>query len=190
MNRLLLAAAVLLLSVGLTAPATARVVSGPDMRLVPPETDQVMAAKAGQIYRGRLEILGDPTLEISTFTIEGPRWSNLTWTPVQGAQLDPVQAMTVEFSGTPSAAGGGVWLMLVKGFAGMVLTDDGVSFRPSLPETWDAYTFKIRLQGCLLEVGLNQKKIRIHNMASSPTSLRVAAKGKEAQLHPGEAFLA
>ncbi|MDM9631010.1 glycosyl hydrolase family 65 protein [Robiginitalea aurantiaca] len=92
--------------------------------------------------------------------------------------------------GIHTAAAGGVWLILVKGFAGMVLTDDGVSFRPALPETWDAYTFKIRIKGCLLEVGLNQKEISILNVASNSGSLRVAAKGKEAQLHPGETFLA
>ncbi len=90
--------------------------------------------------------------------------------------------------GIHTAAAGGVWLILVKGFAGFELTDKGVAFRPALPTTWKAFRFKIRVRGCLLEVHLSEKGIRIRNGQDSPEKLHVKIPGKQAWLKPGESL--
>jgi kojibiose phosphorylase len=88
--------------------------------------------------------------------------------------------------GIHTAAAGGVWLIIVKGFAGFGLTDNGVSFRPALPESWEALRFTIRVRGCLLEVTLDRKGIRILNRKDSPQQLHVSLPGSAAWLKPGK----
>ncbi|MEJ2585015.1 MAG: glycosyl hydrolase family 65 protein, partial [Robiginitalea sp.] len=88
--------------------------------------------------------------------------------------------------GIHTAAAGGVWLIIVKGFAGFGLTDDGVSFNPALPESWEALAFKLRIRGCLLEVTLDREQICVYNRKESPGKLHVKVPGKESWLEPGE----
>ena len=88
--------------------------------------------------------------------------------------------------GIHTAAAGGVWLILVRGFAGFSLTDEGVAFKPALPEAWNGMHFKLRVRGCQLEVTLGQKGIRILNRKDSSRKLHVKLPGKESWLKPGE----
>ena len=88
--------------------------------------------------------------------------------------------------GIHTAAAGGVWLIIVKGFAGFGLTEEGVVFKPALPESWDALRFKLRVRGCLLEVTLQQKGIRLQNQEDSPGAVHVKVPGKERWLKPGQ----
>jgi len=81
---------------------------------------------------------------------------------------------------------GGVWLIIVRGFAGFSLTDEGVAFKPALPESWDGMHFKLRVRGCQLDVTLHQEGIRIQNLKDSPQELHVKVPGKESWLKPGE----
>jgi kojibiose phosphorylase len=88
--------------------------------------------------------------------------------------------------GIHTAAAGGVWLIIVKGFAGFGLTDQGVVFKPALPESWDALRFKLRVRGCLLEVSLDQSGIRVQNREDSPGEVHVQVPGEERWLKPGQ----
>ena len=90
--------------------------------------------------------------------------------------------------GIHTAAAGGVWLIIVKGFAGFGLTDDGVAFKPALPGSWDELRFKLRVRGCLLEITLDQKGIRVRNHEDSPGGVRVKVPGREGWLEPGAAL--
>jgi kojibiose phosphorylase len=88
--------------------------------------------------------------------------------------------------GIHTAAAGGVWLIIVKGFAGFSLTDDGAAFEPALPESWESFCFTLRVRGCLLEVTLGRKGIRIRNREDSPQQIHVSLAGKGTWLEPGQ----
>jgi kojibiose phosphorylase len=88
--------------------------------------------------------------------------------------------------GIHTAAAGGVWLIIVKGFAGFELTDTGVSFAPALPEAWDGFAFNLQVRGCRLQVRIDKGGIRVECPASNPGKLTVSVPGKEAWLGPGE----
>lgn len=90
--------------------------------------------------------------------------------------------------GIHTAAAGGVWLILVKGFAGLVLTEHGVSFKPALPASWDKLSFKINVKSCLLEVEIDKKQIRVQNLPTNSNKLWISACGKETWLSPGAVF--
>ena len=57
----------------------------------------------------------------------------------------------------------GSWMAVVEGFGGMRITDDKLSFSPSLPSEWDNLEFTIRFR---------ERKIRI-NIRKEVTSLRI-----------------
>ena len=90
--------------------------------------------------------------------------------------------------GIHTAAAGGVWLIIVKGFAGLVLTGNGVSFKPALPSAWESLAFKIRVKGCLLTIQMNASGIEIFSPAANPIKLHISANGKEKWLNPGDRF--
>lgn len=90
--------------------------------------------------------------------------------------------------GIHTAAAGGVWLIIVKGFAGLVLTENGVSFKPALPSAWESLAFKIRIRGCLLTIKMDASGIDIFSPAANPLRLHISANGHEKWLNPGDRF--
>jgi len=68
--------------------------------------------------------------------------------------LDDVGGNTV--AGVHTAAMAGTWLSLVYGFAGMLDRGPNLSFYPRLPEHLTGMSFRLRVLGRLLEVGLTR----------------------------------
>lgn len=64
--------------------------------------------------------------------------------------LTDIQRNTVD--GVHAANLGGTWLGIVFGFAGMRQSEQGLSFRPTLPEQWEGYAFTIQYQGRHIKV--------------------------------------
>jgi alpha,alpha-trehalose phosphorylase len=64
--------------------------------------------------------------------------------------LDNTHANTKD--GLHMANMGGTWLAIVFGFAGLRIKEDGISFRPSLPDKWERYSFKLQYRGRSLKV--------------------------------------
>ncbi|MCD4793908.1 MAG: glycoside hydrolase family 65 protein [Bacteroidales bacterium] len=58
---------------------------------------------------------------------------------------------------------GGTWMTIVKGFGGMRIKDNKLSFAPFIPEQWQSYSFKIRFRGTLLNIEVSKKGIQIEN---------------------------
>lgn len=49
--------------------------------------------------------------------------------------------------GIHGAASGGAWQMIVFGFCGLHLTEDGPAINPNLPDHWDSVTFTVLYKG-------------------------------------------
>jgi kojibiose phosphorylase len=89
--------------------------------------------------------------------------------------------------GIHTAAAGGVWLIIVKGFAGFVLTEKGVGFSPALPKAWKELRFKLRVKGCLLSILLDGG-IRIESAEANPNRIFIELPGTSGWLEPGGSF--
>ncbi|MCB0706875.1 MAG: glycoside hydrolase family 65 protein [Saprospiraceae bacterium] len=57
----------------------------------------------------------------------------------------------------------GTWLALVKGFGGMRVEEEMLSFRPIIPGSWDRYAFKIVHQGKHIRIEVDQANACIQN---------------------------
>lgn len=56
---------------------------------------------------------------------------------------------------------GGNWLAIVAGFAGMRLKEEGLHFRPQLPNQWEGYTFHIQYRNRLLQITKNRNTFKV-----------------------------
>lgn len=54
---------------------------------------------------------------------------------------------------------GGTVLSIIQGFAGLRLQNDKLIIRPSVPEQWEGYSFKINFRDCVLEVKVKEEII-------------------------------
>lgn len=80
----------------------------------------------------------------------------------------------------------GTWMTLIKGFGGMRVNEERVSFEPFIPEPWEAYSFKIRHRGRLLEVNVKQDKTKITNHSNE--TVEVEVNNKVFKLTPTESL--
>ena len=59
--------------------------------------------------------------------------------------------------GIHTASMGGSWLCIVFGFAGMRTEENGLSFKPDIPERWNKFSFKINYKRNILEIEINKE---------------------------------
>lgn len=59
----------------------------------------------------------------------------------------------------------GTWLSIVKGFGGMKVVNDTLTFEPSLPKEWEAFSFKIKFRGGVIDVRINKEGIKVENLS-------------------------
>lgn len=78
--------------------------------------------------------------------------------------------------GIHTANMGGSYMMIVNGFAGMEVTEQGLSFEPFVPEVWRGYRFCIRWQGSLLEVHAIHGKCTVRLVGGDPITFRLYGK--------------
>lgn len=67
--------------------------------------------------------------------------------------LDDYQGNTNHGVHTANMAGS--WMCIVNGFAGMRALGNKLSFAPSLPESWEQYSFKLYYRGCRVKVTIS-----------------------------------
>ena len=59
----------------------------------------------------------------------------------------------------------GTWMSVVKGFGGMRVKEDKVSFKPVLPKEWTSYSFRVGFRGQLLKIAVSNKGVSIANLS-------------------------
>ena len=65
----------------------------------------------------------------------------------------------------------GTWMAVVKGFGGMRVKNNMVSFDPYLPEKWTSYSFKVRFRSNLLKAVVQKDGVNIENQSATPITL-------------------
>ena len=78
--------------------------------------------------------------------------------------------------GIHTANMGGSYMVIVNGFAGMEITEKGISFTPFLPEAWRGYRFRIRYRGSLLEISVAPGQCSVRLIAGGRTAVTLCDK--------------
>ena len=60
---------------------------------------------------------------------------------------------------------GGTWMAFVKGFGGMRVRSDKVSFAPFIPAKWESYAFRVNFRGAILKINVNKREVCIENLS-------------------------
>lgn len=77
----------------------------------------------------------------------------------------------------------GTWMSIVEGFGGMRVIDDKLSFRPQIPNQWEAYSFKINFRNRIIKVEVSKGVTVFELTGDKEMSIRV--NGKKVELVPG-----
>ncbi|QYA25927.1 glycoside hydrolase family 65 protein [Gramella sp. MT6] len=76
----------------------------------------------------------------------------------------------------------GTWMSIVEGFGGMRVENDQLSFKPQIPEQWDAYSFKINFRDRILKVHVSAKETKFS--LEGEESLEILVNGKKVEVSP------
>ena len=87
--------------------------------------------------------------------------------------------------GIHTAAAGGVWLIIVEGFAGFKRYKDGIRFKPALPDEWDSLSFKLMVLDCELHIELTRKRLKVTSISSNTAEINVFLGDDKQILKPG-----
>ena len=101
---------------------------------------------------------------------------------VRTARLDLDDYNNDTEDGCHTTSMAGTWMSIVKGFGGMTIEGDTLSFKPFIPKEWNSYSFKTRFRNCLLDINISKEKVVIENL--SDTSLTIKLFDKELLLNP------
>jgi trehalose/maltose hydrolase-like predicted phosphorylase len=104
----------------------------------------------------------------------------------QNARLDLDDLMDNSFLGVHSACVGGTWQIVVLGFAGMRLRENGFAFQPRVPKRWQGMQFCLQHKNRVLQVSLNHKQARFTLTPGAKSSLEVTMGKKTYSLKPGQ----
>ncbi len=81
--------------------------------------------------------------------------------------LDDYNRNTHEGLHTTSIAA--AWVNIVYGFGGLRTDGNNVTINPMIPNDWDSYSFKFKLNDTLLKVLVNKEKVAISNIGHDVT---------------------
>ena len=90
--------------------------------------------------------------------------------------------------GIHTAAAGGVWLIIIQGFGGFQLIQNGARFNPALPESWEGLAFKLVVNGCMIEVDISKKDISVRSHKSNTKEIEIELSDRLKHLKPGEVY--
>jgi kojibiose phosphorylase len=88
--------------------------------------------------------------------------------------------------GIHTAACGAIWRMIVEGFVGFSIDEEGISFAPALPAQWDGLKFRLVVRGNLLTVRLTKERLTVESAVDNPSSVAVSVGERTSILRPGE----
>jgi maltose phosphorylase len=72
----------------------------------------------------------------------------------------------------------GTWLSIVKGFAGMRISNNQLHFKPFIPKNWDKYQFEILFRGHHLEISITKDEIEIKESNDQGKQLKIYLYGQ------------
>lgn len=112
-----------------------------------PHIHSILAARIGKVEKAYQLFLHATRLDLDDYNNEADQGLHITSMP-------------------------GSWLAIVRGFAGLQVQQDALSFSPVLPQKWNSYSFKVNYQGNTLHVQVGQE-IKISLTAGNELNIQV-----------------
>jgi len=88
--------------------------------------------------------------------------------------------------GIHTASCGAAWQIIVFGFAGMKVNEDGLSFKPMLPEKWEKVKFKINYNKQKLILKLEKSGFKVDSDRENTVSVTVQGYDQVKTIEPGD----
>ncbi len=110
---------------------------------------------------------------------------------MNAATIDLYNASTKVMSGGTflggihTAACGAIWQMIVEGFAGFGIDEEGIRFAPALPRQWDGLSFTLMVRGNHLNVRLTREDLWLESAAENEAPVVVRIGERTITLDPG-----
>lgn len=67
-------------------------------------------------------------------------------------------------------------MVVVYGFGGCRLRENGMSFSPTLPESWDNYSFKVRYRGSVIKAVIDRENCMFLLESGEPKVIEIYGK--------------
>lgn len=99
----------------------------------------------------------------------------------QSARMDLDDYHNNFYAGIHAANMAGTWQAIVNGFAGMRCQESELRFKPAIPKEWEAYSFRLKYRGTLLEVSISKEEARFTILEGEKIRFRIGT--KEITLH-------
>jgi kojibiose phosphorylase len=87
--------------------------------------------------------------------------------------------------GIHTAACGAVWQIIVRGFAGLHVTENGLVFSPVVPDSWESLSFTLIYRGNRLQVTLGKQTVAVLAWPDNPQAVNVQVSNHGRILEPG-----
>jgi trehalose/maltose hydrolase-like predicted phosphorylase len=104
----------------------------------------------------------------------------------QNARLDLDDLMDNSFLGVHSACVGGTWQIVVLGFAGMRLRENGFAFQPRVPKRWKGIGFSLHHKNRVLQVSMDHKQCSFTLTPGAKSAVSVTLGNKTYAIKPGQ----
>jgi maltose phosphorylase len=93
-----------------------------------------------------------------------------------GARMDLDNYNRNTDQGLHVTSAAGVWASMIFGFGGMRTDGDVLIFRPTLPEAWKSYRFRVRYQGAIIEVRVDREWVAFRVISGPSVTVKVYGK--------------
>ena len=100
----------------------------------------------------------------------------------QSAAIDLSDTYVAIDGGVHIAAVGGNWMLVVLGFAGLSLRDDGIGIDPQLPACWRSLAFGFQWRGRSLKIRIDQDKRRLEATLTSGAPMTIVVRREPREL--------
>ncbi|WP_070120141.1 glycoside hydrolase family 65 protein [Bacillus marinisedimentorum] len=107
---------------------------------------------------------------------------------IETARLDLDNTHGNTKDGLHMANMGGTWMSIVYGFAGLRLTESGLSLAPALPEEWQHYRFRLQYRSRTVEVDVNRERVSLRLVDGRKLEMKLY--GEKVALEKNSAFTA
>ncbi len=106
----------------------------------------------------------------------------------EGAAIDLTDRLAAIDGGVHIAALGGNWMLVLFGFAGLSLRENGISLDPKLPAGWRSLAFPVQWRGRRLKVVIHWDEQRLEARLEQGDPMIVAIRGEPHELRRSESL--
>ena len=104
---------------------------------------------------------------------------------LRSAEVDLVDNQGNTEWGIHAASTGGTWMSVVFGFGGFRVMNRQMTFKPWLPEGWEALRFKLKWRGNTLSVTIRPEDAVFYLSSEEPSSEEIVVSGQTVSIPSG-----